>query len=65
MALSGVILQGKHFCHVRENLRFSKEMTGEGVWVLISLRAWTKVLLYGGGIFLCAALELFLYCFRG
>ena len=40
MALSGVILQGKHFCHVRENLRLSKEMTGEGVWVLISLRTW-------------------------
>lgn len=40
MALSGVILQGEHFCHVRENLCLSKEMTGEGVWVLISLRAW-------------------------
>lgn len=40
MALSGAILSGKHFYHVRENLRFSKEMAGEGVWVLISLRAW-------------------------
>lgn len=40
MALSGVILQGKHFCHVRENLCLSKEMTSEGVWALISLRAW-------------------------